>query len=54
MSKDKRDDSRIPEKDAVKKLRELFEKRKSGLLPSPEMDEILKQDPSKKGSAEAK
>jgi len=48
MSKNKKDQPNIPEKDAVKKLRERFEQRKSGVHPSSEMDEIIKKDPKEK------
>lgn len=47
MQKNKKDPN-IPEKDAVKKLRERFEQRKSGIHPSSEMDEVVKKAPKEK------
>jgi hypothetical protein len=51
MPNKKKDHSNVPEKDAVKKLRERFEQRKSGIQPSSEMDEIVKNDPKGKEDA---
>lgn len=39
--------AKIPEQDAVTKLKELFDKRKSELHPSPEMDEVVKKEEPK-------
>jgi hypothetical protein len=41
MPKYKKGHPHVPQKDAVKKLRERFEQRKSGVLPSSEMDEVI-------------
>ena len=38
----------LPEKDAVKQLRERFEQRKSEIRPSTEMDEVVKKRPAQK------
>jgi hypothetical protein len=38
----------LPEKDAVKRLRERFEERKSEICPSTEMDEVVKKKPARK------
>ncbi len=47
-SKNPPNEAKLPEKDAVKRMRERFEKRRSEIRPSAEMDEIVKKQPSKK------
>lgn len=50
----KNDGPTLPEKDAVKRLRERFNERKSGIRPSSEMDEIVKNEPAKKEEPQRK
>jgi len=44
----------LPEENAVKKLRDQFNKRKSEIRPSSEMDEIIKKQPARKDEPQRK